>query len=188
MTRTHLLTATLTLCALTLTGCAPSTSTQSSTDTSSNVPAPTIAPFIPSTPDAKPADPANYTVSKNLGSAPDIKVNTAAGNVSNLYVSDIVTGSGTPVVSTDKVTVHYTGIAATTGIQFDSSWPGGQPVTFGLNEVIRGWTEGLVGMKPGGRRLLVIPASLAYGDYPTSPDIKPGETLIFVVDLVAISK
>ena len=73
------------------------------------------------------------------------------------------------------------------GKEFDSSWSrGAQPATFPLNQVIPGWTQGLTGMKIGGRRLLVIPASLAYGDQSPTPAIQNGETLVFVVDVMSI--
>ena len=70
------------------------------------------------------------------------------------------------------------------GQVFDSSWQRGEPATFPLDGVIQGWSQGLVGMQPGGRRLLVIPAELAYGDAGAGADIAPGETLVFVVDLI----
>ena len=87
----------------------------------------------------------------------------------------------------DTVTAHYTGWGAATGAQFDASWDRGQPATFPLDGVILGWQQGLIGMKVGGRRVLVIPADLGYGQTPPpGSGIQPGETLIFVVDLVAI--
>ena len=86
------------------------------------------------------------------------------------------------------MTAAYLGVGASTGETFDSSWERGQPATFPLDQVIPGWSEGLVGMKVGGRRELVIPAEQAYGDQPPAGSgIKPGETLVFVVDLVGIS-
>jgi peptidylprolyl isomerase len=82
------------------------------------------------------------------------------------------------------VTVNYVGVGQQSGQVFDSSWQRGQPATFPLDGVIQGWSEGLVGMQPGGRRLLIIPAELAYGDAGAGADIAPGETLVFVVDLI----
>ena len=102
-----------------------------------------------------------------------------------LQITDLKEGEGTPVVRTDSVTVNYIGVSCSTGTIFDSSWSRGQTATFGLDEVITGWTEGLVGMKPGGERLLVIPPDLAYGSAGSPPKIAPDETLIFVVDLVS---
>jgi len=101
-----------------------------------------------------------------------------------LQVTDLATGSGTPVVDGDTVTVNYTGVACSTGAVFDSSYTTGQPVVFPLASVILGWQSGLVGMLPGGRRLLVIPPDQAYGSTGNA-SIAPDETLVFVVDLVS---
>ena len=106
----------------------------------------------------------------------------ATGPVDELQVVDDVEGTGAAVAEGDSVTVHYVGAAATTGEVFDSSWDRGSPISFPLDEVIRGWGEGLVGMKVGGRRTLIIPADLAYGDQGPAP----GDSLVFTVDLVAI--
>jgi len=103
----------------------------------------------------------------------------------SLVITDITEGSGSPVVATDTVTVNYIGVSCSTGQIFDSSWRGGQPATFGLNQVIPGWTQGLVGMKPGGSRQLVIPPDLGYGAQGQGAKIGPNETLIFVVDLIS---
>ena len=100
-----------------------------------------------------------------------------------LVITDDVVGTGAEVQPGDTVTVHYVGIAATSGEEFDSSWESGQPTTFGLDQVIQGWGEGLVGMKEGGRRTLVIPPELGYGD--SGP--APGDALVFTVDLVMVS-
>ena len=104
----------------------------------------------------------------------------------SLVVEDLVTGSGTPVASGDSVTVNYIGVSCSTGKIFDSSWANGKPVTFPLNQVISGWSQGLVGMQPNGRRLLVIPPDLGYGSTGQG-SIAPDESLIFVVDLVSSS-
>ena len=97
--------------------------------------------------------------------------------------------AGDPVQPGSAVQVNYCGVGQTTRTMFDSSWVRGKPASFGLNQVIKGWTDGLPGMKPGGRRLLIIPADQAYGDNPRDDSgILPGETLIFVVDMIASSK
>jgi peptidylprolyl isomerase len=104
-----------------------------------------------------------------------------------LVITDDIEGTGPEVAPGDTVTVHYVGVGQASGQQFDSSWDRGEPITFSLDEVIQGWTEGLVGMKVGGRRTLIVPGEMAYGDNPRSSDIAPGETLVFTIDLIAIS-
>jgi peptidylprolyl isomerase len=104
----------------------------------------------------------------------------------SLVVTDLVTGTGTPVAKGDSVTVNYIGVSCSTGKIFDSSWANGKPITFPLNQVITGWSQGLVGMQPNGRRLLVIPPDLGYGSTGQG-GIAPDETLVFVVDLISTS-
>jgi peptidylprolyl isomerase len=104
-----------------------------------------------------------------------------------LEIIDEVQGSGAEVQAGDTITAQYTGIVASSGEEFDSSWSRGAAATFPLDGVIQGWSEGLVGMKVGGRRTLVIPAELAYGDSPPpGAGIAPGDDLVFTVDLVSI--
>lgn len=127
------------------------------------------------------------SVSGDLGSKPEVTLPSGFGNVENLVVEDVVVGNGAAVQADDQVTVHYVGIGATTGQQFDSSWDAGMTASFPLNQVILGWQQGLVGMQVGGRRLLVIPGALAYGpNAPAGSGIEPNETLVFVVDLISI--
>jgi len=116
--------------------------------------------------------------------APTVPIPTEAVS-SSLVKQDLVTGSGTPVAPGSTVTVQYIGVACSTGKIFDSSWANGSPATFGLNSVIKGWTDGLPGMRAGGRRLLVIPPDQAYGAQGTGGSIGPNETLIFVVDMIS---
>jgi peptidylprolyl isomerase len=104
----------------------------------------------------------------------------------SLVIENLVTGTGTPVVATDTVTVNYIGVSCSTGKIFDSSWSRNEPATFPLDQVIPGWTQGLVGMQPGGRRLLVIPPALGYG-LSGQGSIAPDETLVFVVDLISLT-
>ena len=105
-----------------------------------------------------------------------------------LRITDIWEGDGTAARSGNRVTVHYVGVAYSTGEEFDASWNRGDPLQFqlGAGHVIAGWDQGLQGMKVGGRRQLIIPPDLAYGDRGAGHAIAPGETLIFVCDLVSI--
>lgn len=100
-----------------------------------------------------------------------------------LKIRDLKEGSGDPVKPGATVTVHYTGWTVN-GKVFDSSKKTGQPAEFSLNGVVKGWGQGIPGMKPGGIRKLVIPAALGYGERGSPPDIPPGATLIFEVELV----
>jgi FKBP-type peptidyl-prolyl cis-trans isomerase len=102
---------------------------------------------------------------------------------SGLYWQDLVVGTGDSAIPSDEVTVHYTGWLHT-GTMFDSSI-GGDPVTFSLSEVIAGWTQGVSGMKPGGKRKLVIPPHLAYGSSGFGP-IPGNATLVFDIELIEI--
>jgi FKBP-type peptidyl-prolyl cis-trans isomerase len=106
----------------------------------------------------------------------------------DLEIKDIWEGTGEEATSGQNVTVHYVGVAFSTGEEFDASWNRNAPFTFPLGggRVIQGWDLGVKGMKVGGRRQLTIPAHLAYGDQSPTPLIKPGETLIFVVDLISV--
>ena len=103
-----------------------------------------------------------------------------------LVVKDLKPGTGAAVKTGQTLTVNYVGVSCSTGQAFDASYPRKQPFSFALGQgqVIQGWDKGLVGMKIGGRRELVIPAALGYGAT-GSGSIKPNETLIFVVDLVS---
>ncbi len=106
----------------------------------------------------------------------------------DLEIKDIWEGDGPVAKAGDAVQVHYVGVAFSTGEEFDSSWNRGTPLRFqlGVGQVIAGWDQGVQGMKVGGRRQLIIPAHLGYGDRGAGNAIAPGETLIFVCDLVAV--
>jgi peptidylprolyl isomerase len=105
-----------------------------------------------------------------------------------LVVEDEIVGDGAEAVTGSTVVTHYVGVAHSTGEEFDASWNRGEPLAFrvGVGQVIKGWDDGLLGMKVGGRRKLTIPPHLGYGDRGAGSAIKPGETLIFVVDLVDV--
>jgi FKBP-type peptidyl-prolyl cis-trans isomerase FkpA len=118
----------------------------------------------------------------------------SAGQVSALERTDVRVGSGAEAVSGARVSVHYTGWLYDRsrpdrkGTQFDSS-RGGQPFQFvlGTGQVIPGWDQGVLGMKVGGQRRLVIPAALAYGDSGAGGVIPPGATLVFDVELIDVA-
>jgi peptidylprolyl isomerase len=106
----------------------------------------------------------------------------------DLETKDLTFGDGPQASSGNTVTVHYVGVAHSTGEQFDASWDRGDTFSFklGAGQVISGWDQGVSGMKVGGRRRLVIPPHLGYGNRGAGGVIKPGETLIFVVDLLGV--
>lgn len=101
-----------------------------------------------------------------------------------LVVRDLVVGEGPEAVAGAQVTVHYVGVEYDTGDQFDSSWDRGEPIAFPLAGLIQGWQDGIPGMRVGGRRELVIPPRLAYGE--NGRHRLSGKTLIFVIDLLAV--
>jgi len=105
-----------------------------------------------------------------------------------LELEDIVVGSGEEAVKGRIVEVHYVGVSWSTGKEFDASWDRDQTFKFGLGkgQVIAGWDQGVAGMKVGGRRRITIPPMLAYGKRGAGGVIGPNETLVFVVDLVAL--
>ncbi len=105
-----------------------------------------------------------------------------------LEITDEVIGEGTEATAGSMVSCHYVGVTFSGGEEFDASWNRGQPLDFPLGggRVIPGWDQGIQGMKVGGRRKLVIPPHLAYGNRGAGGVIKPGETLIFVVDLMSV--
>lgn len=104
----------------------------------------------------------------------------------DLQIEDLAVGEGAEVAPGSEVSVHYVGVAWSTGAQFDASWDRDETFEFrlGAGQVIQGWDQGVVGMKVGGRRRLTIPAHLGYGSRGAGGVIKGGETLVFVVDLV----
>jgi peptidylprolyl isomerase len=106
----------------------------------------------------------------------------------DLEITDLNEGSGAEATSGSTVSVHYVGVAHSTGEEFDASYDRGAPLDFrlGVGQVISGWDQGVQGMKVGGRRKLVIPPHLGYGDRGAGGAIKPGETLIFVVELLEV--
>ena len=106
----------------------------------------------------------------------------------DLVVEDLVVGTGAEATRGSRATVHYVGVAHSTGEQFDASWDRDEAFSFavGAGQVIAGWDNGVAGMRVGGRRRLVIPPHLGYGDRGAPGAIAPGETLLFVVDLLDV--
>jgi peptidylprolyl isomerase len=105
-----------------------------------------------------------------------------------LTIEDELVGDGAEATIGSRVVVHYVGVAWSTGDEFDASWNRGETFDFrlGAREVIEGWDRGVKGMRVGGRRRLTIPPELGYGSRGAGGVIKGGETLVFVVDLVAV--
>lgn len=126
------------------------------------------------------------TASLQPTGAPAITVSTTEQPATELGIADVEEGSGAEVKAGDTLTVDYCGVGLGSKTLFDSSWSRGTPATFGLDQVIPGWQQGMPGMKVGGTRLLVIPGALAYGQSPPE-GILPDETLIFVVQLQSIN-
>jgi peptidylprolyl isomerase len=127
-----------------------------------------------------------------LSTEPVIKLPTGPPP-KKLVVKDLIVGTGATAVAGDEISVNYVGELYSNGKVFDASWkdtPGKAfgPFELGAGAVIKGWDEGLVGMKAGGRRELIIPPALAYGKTGQGSTIPPNATLVFVVDLLKISK
>ena len=124
------------------------------------------------------------SISTDTSTKPEIPV-PSGEPPTGLESTDIVEGDGDVAETGDTVKVQYVGVDYSTGEQFDASWDNGQPFTFQLGggQVIKGWDEGVAGMKVGGRRVLVIPPDLGYGPQGSPPTIPGNSTLVFVVDL-----
>jgi peptidylprolyl isomerase len=117
------------------------------------------------------------SVDPHLGAAPEV-----------LLIEDILVGEGEEAKPGQTAVVHYVGVGVTSGNEFDASWNRDEPFDFalGAGQVIKGWDQGVVGMRVGGRRRLVIPSHLGYGERGAGGVIAPNETLIFVVDLLEL--
>jgi peptidylprolyl isomerase len=170
--------------ALGLAGCGGDDN-DSTTSTAASTPAATT------TEAAAPADTTETTSTTedpSLAQKPEVQVPSGPAP-KLLQVDDLVEGTGDAAKAGDTVTVDYVGVLYKNGKQFDASWDRGEPFQFqlGTGGVIQGWDQGLVGKKVGGRRMLTIPANLAYGPEGAPPDIPPNAPLVFVVDLKAIN-
>jgi len=111
---------------------------------------------------------------------------TPIDSVEKLESIDIEIGTGVEVPVGATITAHYTGALCKNGIIFQSSHDFGDAITFGLNQVVEGWTEGVPGMKVGGMRRLIIPSAMAYGSARAASNIPPNSDLVFDIELVAI--
>lgn len=111
---------------------------------------------------------------------------TPINNVAELQIIDTVEGTGQEAPEGATITAHYTGALCKDGTIFQSSHDFGEAISFGLNQVIKGWTVGVPGMKVGGTRRLVIPSEMAYGSVRAAANIPPNSDLVFDIELVAI--
>jgi peptidylprolyl isomerase len=120
---------------------------------------------------------------------PHVYVPPGEAPPSDLKIDDLVDGDGAEATPGQEVEVHYVGVAWSTRKQFDASWDRGDTFRFrlGAGQVIKGWDQGVAGMKIGGRRQITIPPNLGYGAAGAGGVIKGGETLVFVVDLLGLS-
>jgi FKBP-type peptidyl-prolyl cis-trans isomerase len=111
---------------------------------------------------------------------------TPLKSVPELQIIDVTEGTGEVVPENATITAHYTGALCQDGTIFQSSHDFGKPVTFGLNQVIKGWTQGVPGMKVGGTRRLIIPSALAYGSVRAAANIPPNSDLVFDIELISL--
>ncbi|HVM54337.1 MAG TPA: FKBP-type peptidyl-prolyl cis-trans isomerase [Acidimicrobiales bacterium] len=126
-------------------------------------------------------------MAEDLDRKPTVEI-PAGDPPAELGVEDLVVGDGSEATAGNDVVVHYVGVAWSTGEQFDASWDRDDSFVFSLGrgQVIKGWDDGVQGMRIGGRRRLTIPPHLGYGDRGAGGVIKGGETLVFVVDLLGV--
>lgn len=133
------------------------------------------------------ATPAKTPTSGPLSTQPKVTPSSGAAP-KTLVTKEIIKGTGPEAKAGDSVTVNYVGVLYHGGKEFDASWRRSEPFTFALGkgQVIKGWDQGVAGMKVGGRRELIIPAELAYGKNGSPPTIPPSAPLVFVVDLLGV--
>ena len=172
---------TLTAAVLLAAGVAACGDDDSSAGETAATPTATEAPAAPNT------DAIAAGITKNTKKEPQI-VTPEGAPPTELISQDIVKGKGPKAKAGDQLTMQYAGYSWSNGQKFDASWDRGQPFQFqlGAGMVIPGWDQGLVGMREGGRRLLIIPPDLGYGEAGAGGAIGPNETLIFAVDLEKI--
>jgi FKBP-type peptidyl-prolyl cis-trans isomerase len=172
----------LACCVLLLAGCGSDSSSTSSSGGEASTGAERSEASAPSEEEEAAAKKGEAAAKKKT--KPTVKVPKGAPP-QELVIKDLEEGSGPEAKPGDEVTVHYVGVNYKTGKQFDASWDRGEPFTFMLGEglVVEGWEKGIPGMKPGGRRELIIPPDMGYSRVEGIP---PGSTLVFVVDLVSV--
>lgn len=129
------------------------------------------------------SDAARVSVEGAMGAKPEVLL-PAGDPPGELLIHDVVEGDGPAAEAGAHVNTHYVGIGWDTKRQFDSSWDRGQPISFPLSGVIAGWQQGIPGMRVGGRRQLVIPPALAYGE--SGGHRLAGRTLVFIIDLINV--
>ncbi len=127
-------------------------------------------------------------VSVELGKTPKVTVAPGLPAATDVVTKTLVKGTGATLKASDTLTFNYCGVGLVSQHQFDSSWANGAPITYGLSQLIPGWSVGMPGMKVGEQRLLILPGAQAYGPNPPTADILPDESLAFVVELVSIQK
>jgi peptidylprolyl isomerase len=173
--RTHI-SAALAIVALAVAGCGGDEPTKTAEIPAADAPAP-------------PPPPKASSDLKDTKSKPVVPPQTGAPPT-KLVVKDIVVGKGPAAKKGDKLSMQYVGVLFKGGEQFDASWDNGSPFDFvlGKGNVIPGWDKGLVGIKAGGRRELIIPAKLAYGPQGQPPTIPPNAALVFIVDALSVGK
>jgi FKBP-type peptidyl-prolyl cis-trans isomerase FkpA len=141
----------------------------------------------PAKPDTSQATPPPPTTNANKLEGTQMHDFTPVSQIDTLQKIDTKVGTGKVAAENSTVTVHYTGAVAATGKIFQSSLDTGQPVSFPLNQVIKGWSEGVPGMKEGGVRRLLIPANQAYGaNPPQGSNIPPNADLVFDITLINV--
>jgi peptidylprolyl isomerase len=168
-----------------------STATSEAAATASSGPAsePQSAAPTATTPAGPACTAADIKVTGDVGKSPTVTIPDSCSPPPQLLTADLVQGSGAEVKAGANVLMNYQLTAWSTKQKVDSSFDRGQPFpveNVGQAKVIKGWNQGLIGMKQGGRRLLVIPPDLGYGPQGAGGDIKPNETLVFVVDAVQV--
>ena len=142
---------------------------------------PTSTPTTPTTATATAKTPTRGP----LSTQPKVTVPSGAAPTT-MVTKEIIKGAGPEAKAGESVTVNYVGVLYHGGKEFDASWKRNEPFTFALGkgQVIKGWDQGVAGMKVGGRRMLIIPAELGYGKRGSPPAIPPNAPLVFVVDLL----